>query len=57
MGFALLIGNPFAGWLIGRADGRYLYAQVYGASTMLVGAVLLGVARFHVTGKKVFVKV
>lgn len=58
LGFALLIGNPFAGWLIsGPGNGEYVYAQVFAAGTMLVGAVLLSVARWYVTGWKVFVKV
>lgn len=58
LGFALLIGNPFAGWLISvPGNGSYIYAQIFAAASMMVGAVLLGIARFHVTGKKLFVKV
>lgn len=57
LGFAVLIGNPFAGWLISVASGRYLGAQIWAAGTLMVGGVLLGVARWFVTGNKIFVKV
>ena len=57
LGFAVLIGNPFAGWLISVTGGSYLWAQIWAAGTLLVGAVLLGVARWFVTGNELYVKV
>ncbi|KAK2812182.1 hypothetical protein FQN50_001540 [Emmonsiellopsis sp. PD_5] len=48
--FASLTGSPIAGALIQLRGGGYLYAQLFGGLSMLVGtAVLVGV-RFAVTG-------
>lgn len=55
--FSVLTGPPIAGLLIARNDGRYVYAQVFAAASMVVGFFLLCGARFAVTGKVLFFKV
>ncbi|KAF2138177.1 uncharacterized protein K452DRAFT_234891 [Aplosporella prunicola CBS 121167] len=44
-GFACLTGPPLAGRLIDMGDGDYLYAQLYGGSSVILGFVFLSVAR------------
>jgi hypothetical protein len=41
----LTTGPPLAGRLIDMGNGSYLYAQVFGGSSMAVGCVFLGAAR------------
>ncbi|PVH95940.1 MFS monocarboxylate transporter-like protein [Periconia macrospinosa] len=43
---ACLTGPPLAGKLIDMGGGSYLYAQVFGGSSMLVGCMFLGASRF-----------
>jgi predicted MFS family arabinose efflux permease len=57
MGFALLIGNPLAGALISADHGRYLAAQMYAGSALIVGVVALAAARVARTGWKVCVRI
>lgn len=39
--FACLTGPPIAGVLIQRGDGDFLYAQMFGGSALMAGALLL----------------
>lgn len=48
--FASLTGSPIAGALIQADGGTYLGAQIWGATSMLLGAVALTVARVGRTG-------
>ncbi|KAL8934069.1 MAG: hypothetical protein Q9211_005420 [Gyalolechia sp. 1 TL-2023] len=48
--FASLTGSPIAGALIQAGDGTYLGAQLWAASSMLLGAAALTVARIGRTG-------
>jgi hypothetical protein len=57
LGFALLIGNPFAGYLISLNKGGYLYAQMFAAGTLMLGTLFLGAARYMVTGRKFTIRV
>ena len=45
VGVATLTGAPVGGALIGRRDGDYLGAQLFAASSVLLGGVLLIAAR------------
>jgi len=42
---ACLTGPPLAGRLIDLGNGSYLYAQVFGGTSMAIGCVFLGAAR------------
>jgi len=42
---ACLTGPPIAGALIARADGSYRFAQIFGGTTVMLGAVTLLAAR------------
>ncbi|TGO26838.1 hypothetical protein BPAE_0052g00280 [Botrytis paeoniae] len=55
--FAVLTGPPIAGLLITRDNGRYLYAQLFAASSLLIGFFFLCAARFVVTGKVLLYKI
>lgn len=48
--FASLTGSPIAGALIQANHGNYLGAQIWAASSMLLGAVALTAARVARTG-------
>ncbi|KAI1417327.1 MFS general substrate transporter [Hypoxylon sp. FL1857] len=48
--FASLTGSPVAGAIIERSGGNYLGAQMWAASSMLLGAVALAAARVSRTG-------
>ena len=48
--FACLTGSPIAGALIQADDGRYLGAQIWAATSMLLAAAALTVARVGRTG-------
>lgn len=54
--FSVLTGPPIAGVLITRDNGRYLYAQVFAAASMVVGFLLLLGARIAATGNVVLCK-
>ncbi|OLN90167.1 Riboflavin transporter MCH5-like protein 21 [Colletotrichum chlorophyti] len=56
MAFATLAGPPTAGAIIDQSGGRYIYAQIWGGTVMLIGAVVFGIARVCKTGKKLMVK-
>ncbi|EQL29576.1 hypothetical protein BDFG_07806 [Blastomyces dermatitidis ATCC 26199] len=55
--FASLTGSPIAGALIQMNNGDYLYAQIFGGASMLVGATVLICARLSVTGPVLLAKV
>ncbi|KLJ10607.1 hypothetical protein EMPG_09871 [Blastomyces silverae] len=55
--FASLTGSPIAGALIQMNNGDYLYAQIFGGVSMLVGATVLICARLSVTGPVLLAKV
>ena len=42
---ACLTGPPIAGALVQADDGGFLYAQIFGGTTMVTGTAILGVAR------------
>ena len=48
--FACLTGPPVAGALIQRGDGSYLYAQIWGGTSLVVGALVIVAARIAGTG-------
>lgn len=43
---ACLTGPPIAGALIQVGKGKFLYAQLFGGTTMFVGTAVLGLARY-----------
>lgn len=47
---ATLTGPPLAGVLISRDHGGYLYAQLFGGTSMILGSLLLVGARVSQTG-------
>ncbi|KAL8683798.1 MAG: hypothetical protein Q9186_000286 [Xanthomendoza sp. 1 TL-2023] len=49
--FACLTGSPLAGALIQHGNGRYLYAQIFAGTSMMMGCVTLVAARLAKTGK------
>ena len=55
--FASLTGSPIAGGLIQANDGRFLAAQLWAATSMLLGAVALVIARVGRTGLVLRVKI
>lgn len=55
--FAVLTGPPVAGALISVGDGKYVYAQIFAASSMLMGFVIVVAARVAKAGKSWKVKV
>ncbi len=57
MSIGCLCGAPVAGILIERDEGRYLYAQMFGGSIMIVGAVVLLLPRILSVGWHPFRKV
>lgn len=48
--FACLAGPPLAGALIERGGASYLYAQIWGGTSMIVGALVVVMARVAGTG-------
>lgn len=54
---ALLIGPPVGGALVSRDDGDYLYSQMWAGSSLVLGGVIVTVARISRTGLNVKVKV
>jgi hypothetical protein len=54
---ASLTGSPIAGALIQLRNGDYLYAQIFGATSMAIGTIVLIADRLTVTGLKLRVKV
>ncbi|GJC97084.1 major facilitator superfamily transporter [Colletotrichum higginsianum] len=60
VGFAVLTGNPIAGAIISATGGRYLGAQAFAGSCLMLGTFFLALARVVKTrkiGKGWFVKV
>lgn len=57
LAFASLAGPPIAGALIQQAGGRYVTAQVWGGTAVLLGAGTLGVARVCESGWRWRVKI
>ncbi|OBR03367.1 Major facilitator superfamily transporter [Colletotrichum higginsianum IMI 349063] len=55
--FSVLTGPPIAGLLITRDNGRYMYAQVFAAASMVVGFLFLCGSRLAVTGKVLLYKI
>lgn len=43
---ACLTGPPLAGVLIGVGGGNYMYMQIYGGVSVMIGFVFLGVSRY-----------
>jgi predicted MFS family arabinose efflux permease len=54
--FAVLTGPPIAGVLISKGGGSYLYAQIFAASSIMVGCGLMCGARFAKSGWHLKVK-
>ena len=48
--FACLAGPPLVGALIERGGGSYIYAQIWGGTSMIVGALVVVMARVAGTG-------
>jgi predicted MFS family arabinose efflux permease len=57
VGLASLTGPPIAGALVQSHGGVYLTAQMWGASMMLLGSIMIVLGRVGLTGWKVWVKV
>ncbi len=55
--FAVLSGPPIAGALIVKANGGYLYAQCFAATSIMIGCGLMTAARLCSTGKVFKVKI
>ncbi|MCJ1360625.1 MAG: hypothetical protein MMC33_010633 [Icmadophila ericetorum] len=53
---ACLTGPPIAGVLIEKADGGYLYLQIFGGCTLMTGLLMSAGARVSDTGPKLKVK-
>jgi MFS family permease len=47
---AVLLGSPIGGALIQLRNGDYLYAQIFGATSLVCGSILLVGARIAQTG-------
>jgi MFS family permease len=50
VGIASATGSPLGGALVQRANGSYLYAQIWAGSSILCGAMVLTAARIAKTG-------
>ena len=50
LAFACLTGSPLTGALIERGNGSYLYAQIFGGTSLLTGAMIIVAARIAGTG-------
>lgn len=50
--FASLTGAPIGGALLQKGNGNYLYAQLFAATTILVGGFVIVAARLSRTGLK-----
>lgn len=55
--FACLTGPPLAGALIQQANGSYIYAQMWGGSSLVLGAIIMSAARFARTGFKLMERI
>ncbi|KAM0284829.1 hypothetical protein ACHAQH_001750 [Verticillium albo-atrum] len=56
LAFATLAGPPTAGAIIDQSGGRYLWAQIWGGTVMLLAALMIIAARCWMTGMKLLVK-
>jgi MFS transporter, MCT family, solute carrier family 16 (monocarboxylic acid transporters), member 3 len=56
VGFATLAGPPTAGAIIDRCDGQYLFAQIWGGTVILLGALTVSAARWWESGTRLKVK-
>lgn len=54
--FATLTGTPIAGALVGAGGGHYLGMEMFAASLLMIGAILLVAARLSRTGWKLRVR-
>ena len=50
LAFACLTGSPLTGALIERGNGSYLYAQIFGGTSLIVGTMIIVAARIAGTG-------
>lgn len=50
MSFAALTGTPIAGALFTAAGSSFLLAQIFAAASMIVGTVLIAMARYFRVG-------
>ncbi|KAH6630875.1 major facilitator superfamily domain-containing protein [Chaetomium sp. MPI-SDFR-AT-0129] len=55
--FASLAGPPTAGAIIDKSGGRYLYAQAWAGSVIVLAAMVFAACRWAVTGWKLRVKI
>jgi MCP family monocarboxylic acid transporter-like MFS transporter 3 len=54
--FATLAGAPIAGAIIDNSGGRYLGAQIWGGTIIVLSAVMSGVAKWCATGPRIWAK-
>ncbi|GKT93551.1 major facilitator superfamily transporter [Colletotrichum tofieldiae] len=52
--FACLVGNPIGGALVNNNGGVYTYAQIFAGTSMLVGGLLVALAKMKQVGQKEF---
>ena len=57
LAFATLTGPPIAGGLIQGDKGKYLSAQIWGGTVVVLGALTVGAARVYKTGWRWKVKI
>ncbi|KAF2260632.1 MFS general substrate transporter [Lojkania enalia] len=57
IGFSVLTGPPIAGALIQKDGGRYLIAQIWAGSMVIIGSIILTLGRLSITGKKLRTRV
>jgi hypothetical protein len=48
--FAVLTGPPIAGLLIQKADGHYIYAQIFSGTTLMIGTIFVIGSRIAKSG-------
>ncbi|KAL0938176.1 MFS monocarboxylate transporter [Colletotrichum truncatum] len=56
LAFATMAGPPTAGAIIDRSGGRYVFAQIWGGTVMVLCALMIAAARVWGTGLRLFVK-
>ena len=50
LAFACLTGSPLTGALIEKGNGSFLYAQIFGGTSLLTGSMIIAAARIAGTG-------